>query len=147
MYKKGNEDKNDDSKYKEAAIAVVDVFCDELEDLSRNANEEKKSENNLRRITTVADVNDFKEKHDQEQIIDIEIQRITLDLGKKLDFVKLPKYSSVESKSTSIKSGIDPKYYQSKTANSVVSDEGVKSRVKLNVDKIIHWRYGKNEIT
>ncbi len=71
------------------------------------------------------------EEHEEEQIINIEIPRTKVDLGKEIHFVKLPNFLSIESKP------FEPEYYEDESANADALDEEGKTRIKLKVSSFV----------
>jgi len=71
-----------------------------------------------------------------ETRIDVEVPKITTDLGKELFFVKLPNFLSMECRP------FDPESYQDEIEDEDAMDEEGRQRLKLKVENTIRWRQG-----
>lgn len=69
-----------------------------------------------------------------ETRIDVEIPRITSDLGRDLHFVKLPNFLSVDTRP------FDPETYEDEIDEEETLDEEGRQRLKLKVGNTIRWR-------
>jgi len=74
-----------------------------------------------------------------ETRIDVEIPKISTDLGKGLHFVKLPNFLSVERRP------FDPNSYEDEIDDEETMDEEGRARLKLKVENTIRWRERFNE--
>jgi hypothetical protein len=74
-----------------------------------------------------------------ETRIDVEIPKITTDLGKAIHFVKLPNFLSVETRP------FDPTTYEDEIDDEETLDEEGRARLKLKVENTIRWRERFNE--
>ena len=74
-----------------------------------------------------------------ETRIDVEIPKITTDLGKALHFVKLPNFLSVETRP------FDPTTYEDEIDDEETLDEEGRARLKLKVENTIRWREKFND--
>ena len=70
----------------------------------------------------------------QETRIDVEVPKITTDLGKDLYFVKLPNFLSVECRP------FDAENYEDEIEDEGDMDEEGRQRLKLKVENTIRWR-------
>lgn len=66
----------------------------------------------------------------EEKRIEVEIPRINPDLGRQVQFVKMPNFLSVETRP------FDPKYYEDEIIEDEVMDEEGRTRLKLKVSKL-----------
>lgn len=73
-----------------------------------------------------------------ETRIDVEIPRITSDLGKEIHFVKLPNFLSVDTRP------FDPETYEDEIDEEETLDEEGRQRLKLKVGNTIRWRRSYN---
>lgn len=74
-----------------------------------------------------------------ETRIDVEIPKITSDLGKAIHFVKLPNFLSVEPRP------FDPNVYEDEIDDEETLDEEGRARLKLKVENTIRWRERFND--
>jgi len=74
-----------------------------------------------------------------ETRIDVEIPKITTDLGKGIHFVKLPNFLSVEPRP------FDPSTYEDEIDDEETLDEEGRARLKLKVENTIRWREKFND--
>lgn len=74
-----------------------------------------------------------------ETRIEVEIPRITTDLGKALHYVKLPNFLSVETRP------FDEQTYEDEIDEDEVLDEEGRTRMKLKVENTIRWRTLKDD--
>jgi len=74
-----------------------------------------------------------------ETRIDVDIPKITTDLGKSVHFVKLPNFLSVETRP------FDPNTYEDEIDDEETLDEEGRARLKLKVENTIRWREKFNE--
>ena len=118
----------------------VDVFGEELNDLSDDSDDEKKSENDEDNQMSQPKIEqEEQEEIEPEQLINIEMPRVKTDLGKELHFVKLPNFLSVEPRP------FDPDTYEDDLLEkSETVDEEGQARVRLKVENTIRWRYEKD---
>lgn len=73
-----------------------------------------------------------------ETRIDVEIPKISTDLGKGIHFVKLPNFLSVEPRP------FDPNTYEEDDEEETHDEEG-RARLKLKVENTIRWRERFND--
>lgn len=69
-----------------------------------------------------------------ETRIDVEVPKITTDLGKELHFVKLPNFLSVDCRP------FDVDTYEDEIEDEDSLDEEGRARLKLKVENTIRWR-------
>lgn len=69
-----------------------------------------------------------------ETRIDVEIPKITTDLGRDIHFVKLPNFLSVETRP------FDQETYEDEIDEEETLDEEGRARLKLKVENTIRWR-------
>lgn len=69
-----------------------------------------------------------------ETRIDVEVPKITCDLGRDINFVKLPNFLSVETRP------FDPETYEDEIDEEETLDEEGRARLKLKVENTIRWR-------
>jgi len=69
-----------------------------------------------------------------ETRIDVEIPRISADLGKEQHFIKLPNFLSV------VTHPFDPETYEDEIDEEETMDEEGRQRIKLKVSNTIRWR-------
>ncbi len=69
-----------------------------------------------------------------ETRIDVEVPKITTDLGKEIHFVKLPNFLSVDPRP------FDPETYEDEIEDEDSLDEEGRARLKLKVENTIRWR-------
>jgi len=74
-----------------------------------------------------------------ETRIDVEVPKITTDLGKEIHFVKLPNFLSVESRP------YDPETYEDEIEDEDSLDEEGRARLKLKVENTIRWKQDFDE--
>uniref|UniRef100_A0A3B1JSQ5 RNA polymerase-associated protein LEO1 n=1 Tax=Astyanax mexicanus TaxID=7994 RepID=A0A3B1JSQ5_ASTMX len=73
-----------------------------------------------------------------ETRIEVEIPKVSTDLGSDLYFVKLPNFLSVEPP-------FDPQYYEDEFEDEEMLDEEGRTRLKLKVENTIRWRARRDE--
>ncbi|KAL0269741.1 UNVERIFIED_CONTAM: hypothetical protein PYX00_007376 [Menopon gallinae] len=80
------------------------------------------------------------EDQQMETRIDVEVPKITMNLGKELHFIKLPNFLSVETRP------FDQANYEDEIDEEETLDEEGRARLKLKVENTIRWREvtGKN---
>ena len=69
-----------------------------------------------------------------ETRIDVEVPKITTNLGKELHFVKLPNFLSIECRP------FDPETYEDEIEDEDSLDEEGRARLKLKVENTVRWR-------
>lgn len=69
-----------------------------------------------------------------ETRIDVEIPKISCDLGRDIHFVKLPNFLSVETRP------FDPETYEDEIDEEETLDEEGRARLKLKVENTIRWK-------
>ncbi|XP_056622825.1 RNA polymerase-associated protein LEO1 [Triplophysa dalaica] len=74
-----------------------------------------------------------------ETRIEVEIPKVSTDLGSDLYFVKLPNFLSVEPRP------FDPQYYEDEFEDEEMLDEEGRTRLKLKVENTIRWRTRRDE--
>uniref|UniRef100_A0A3Q2ZFK1 RNA polymerase-associated protein LEO1 n=1 Tax=Kryptolebias marmoratus TaxID=37003 RepID=A0A3Q2ZFK1_KRYMA len=74
-----------------------------------------------------------------ETRIEVEIPKVSTDLGSDLYFVKLPNFLSVEPRP------FDPQYYEDEFEDEEMLDEEGRTRLKLKVENTIRWRAKRDE--
>merc|ERR1712179_255437 len=74
-----------------------------------------------------------------ETRIDVEVPKITTDLGKEIHFAKLPNFLSVESRP------YDPETYEDEIEDEDSLDEEGRARLKLKVENTIRWKQDFDE--
>uniref|UniRef100_A0A671R5F7 RNA polymerase-associated protein LEO1 n=1 Tax=Sinocyclocheilus anshuiensis TaxID=1608454 RepID=A0A671R5F7_9TELE len=74
-----------------------------------------------------------------ETRIEVEIPKVSTDLGSELFFVKLPNFLSVEPRP------FDPQYYEDEFEDEEMLDEEGRTRLKLKVENTIRWRTRRDE--
>ncbi|XP_059420719.1 RNA polymerase-associated protein LEO1-like [Carassius carassius] len=74
-----------------------------------------------------------------ETRIEVEIPKVSTDLGSELYFVKLPNFLSVEPRP------FDPQYYEDEFEDEEMLDEEGRTRLKLKVENTIRWRTRRDE--
>ncbi|XP_067245912.1 RNA polymerase-associated protein LEO1 [Chanodichthys erythropterus] len=74
-----------------------------------------------------------------ETRIEVEIPKVSTDLGSELYFVKLPNFLSVEPRP------FDPQYYEDEFEDEEMLDEEGRTRLKLKVENTIRWRSRRDE--
>uniref|UniRef100_A0A8C9WHB6 RNA polymerase-associated protein LEO1 n=1 Tax=Scleropages formosus TaxID=113540 RepID=A0A8C9WHB6_SCLFO len=74
-----------------------------------------------------------------ETRIEVEIPKVSTDLGSDLYFVKLPNFLSVEPRP------FDPQYYEDEFEDEEMLDEEGRTRLKLKVENTIRWRSRRDE--
>ena len=75
----------------------------------------------------------------QETRIDVEVPKISTNLGNDLHFVKLPNFLSIESRP------FDAKDYEEEIEDDDTLDEEGRDRLKLKIENTIRWRIGYDE--
>ena len=75
----------------------------------------------------------------QETRIDVEVPKISTNLGNDLHFVKLPNFLSIESRP------FDAKDYEEEIEDDDTLDEEGRARLKLKIENTIRWRIGYDE--
>ncbi|KAF4101624.1 RNA polymerase-associated protein LEO1 [Onychostoma macrolepis] len=83
------------------------------------------------------------DQHEEEPVpetrIEVEIPKVSTDLGSELYFVKLPNFLSVEPRP------FDPQYYEDEFEDEEMLDEEGRTRLKLKVENTIRWRSRRDE--
>jgi len=79
------------------------------------------------------------EEEPQETRIEVEIPKISTNLGKQLHFVKLPNFLSVETRP------FDELTYEDEGDEDETMDEEGRARLKLKVENTMRWRFAKDE--
>ncbi|XP_053355784.1 RNA polymerase-associated protein LEO1 [Clarias gariepinus] len=74
-----------------------------------------------------------------ETRIEVEIPKVSTDLGSDLYFVKLPNFLSVEPRP------FDPQYYEDEFEDEEMLDEEGRTRLKLKVENTIRWRSRRDD--
>lgn len=74
-----------------------------------------------------------------ETRIDVEIPRISANLGNSIHFVKLPNFLSIETHP------FDPQWYEDEIDEDEVHDDEGRARLKLKVENTIRWRNRLND--
>lgn len=69
-----------------------------------------------------------------ETRIDVEIPKITTDLGREIHFVKLPNFLSVETRP------FDHETYEDEIDEEETLDEEGRARLKLKVENTLRWK-------
>ena len=72
----------------------------------------------------------------QETRIDVEVPKISTDLGQEVNFIKLPNFLSVDCRP------FDAETYEDDIDDDDVLDEEGRARLKLKVENTIRWRIG-----
>merc|ERR1712025_254262 len=72
----------------------------------------------------------------QETRIDVEVPKISTNLGNEIHFVKLPNFLSVDCRP------FDPETYEDEIEDEDSLDEEGRARLKLKVENTIRWRIG-----
>merc|ERR1719245_585288 len=75
----------------------------------------------------------------QETRIDVEVPKISTDLGQEVNFIKLPNFLSVDCRP------YDPETYEDEIDDDDCLDEEGRERLKLKVENTIRWRIGFDE--
>merc|ERR1739846_188980 len=75
----------------------------------------------------------------QETRIDVEVPKISTDLGQEVNFIKLPNFLSVDCRP------FDPETYEDEIDDDDVLDEEGNARLKLKVENTMRWRIGFDE--
>lgn len=78
-------------------------------------------------------------KPQPETRIEVDVPKINTDLGKELNFVKLPNFLSVETHP------FDPETYEDEVDEEETMDEEGRARLKLRVENTIRWRTEFND--
>lgn len=134
-----DDDDDDEIVSKRAKKNDVDVFGEELDDLSDDSNSNKEEEETENNTQSQIHIEQEEEEVEPEQLINIEIPRVKTDLGKESHFVKLPNFLSVEPRPFDTETYEDDLLEKSET----VDEEG-QARVRLKVENTIRWRYEKD---
>ncbi|XP_060517349.1 another transcription unit protein [Cylas formicarius] len=88
-------------------------------------------------VARVGDDADDKENEPEvipETRIDVEVPKISCDLGRDINFVKLPNFLSVETRP------FDPETYEDEIDEEETLDEEGRARLKLKVENTVRWR-------
>ncbi|XP_023930509.1 RNA polymerase-associated protein LEO1 [Lingula anatina] len=117
-----------------------DIFGEGLDISSDEEDAEKKNEEG-RQEERMEDGGEDEQEPEEipETRIDVEIPKISTNLGKHLHFVKLPNFLSVETRP------FDSNTYEDEIDEDEVLDEEGRSRLKLKVENTIRWRPKKDE--
>jgi RNA polymerase-associated protein LEO1 len=124
------EEENNDDEDEETKKNDIEVFGDELADLSDDEHDDEQAEQQEQA--------EPEEEAEPEQVIDIEMPRVKADLGKEIHFVKLPNFLSVEPKP------FDPETYDDENKTGEPLDDEGNTRVRLKVENTMRWRYEKD---
>ncbi|XP_044266863.1 another transcription unit protein [Tribolium madens] len=114
------EEKEKAESEKEAQVSEEEQHHSEIENEQRQPDEDEDKENEPEQIP--------------ETRIDVEIPKISCDLGRDIHFVKLPNFLSVETRP------FDPETYEDEIDEEETLDEEGRARLKLKVENTIRWR-------
>ncbi|XP_046898117.1 RNA polymerase-associated protein LEO1 isoform X1 [Hypomesus transpacificus] len=135
-----NSDSDSDVGSKTGKKPAADDLFGEADDISSDSDAEKPP--------TPGQPLDIEEGMDGEQAeeepvpetrIEVEIPKVSTDLGSDLYFVKLPNFLSVEPRP------FDPQYYEDEFEDEEMLDEEGRTRLKLKVENTIRWRAKRDE--
>ncbi|KAK9869756.1 hypothetical protein WA026_003488 [Henosepilachna vigintioctopunctata] len=132
-------------------VSAAAIFGDDADDISSEEEKEKQPSDKEDRSPKSDD--DDEQKSDTEQNkeegdvekenepepipetrIDVEIPKISCDLGRDIHFVKLPNFLSVETRP------FDPETYEDEIDEEETLDEEGRARLKLKVENTVRWR-------
>lgn len=139
---KSDEDKDEDNQSKhdeEKDDDNEDKEDDEESKIEAKSEEKENDEHKEGEDEEKKDDEEQKEAEEEPEVIpetvfDVEIPKISADLGKELHFVKLPNFLSVETHP------FDPQWYEDEIDEDEIQDEEGRSRLKLKVENTIRWR-------
>ncbi|XP_013882113.1 RNA polymerase-associated protein LEO1 [Austrofundulus limnaeus] len=133
-------DSDSDAETKKPNTTAADDLFGEADDISSDSDAEKPP--------TPGQPLDGEEGMEGEQAeeepapetrIEVEIPKVSTDLGSDLYFVKLPNFLSVEPRP------FDPQYYEDEFEDEEMLDEEGRTRLKLKVENTIRWRAKRDE--
>ena len=140
-------DSEEEGEKQEASAAALFGDADDIsseEERGREADEnvekEKSDEEDVEKHPYVENdqLMTMDEEKEEEPItetrIDVEIPKISCDLGRDIHFVKLPNFLSVETRP------FDPETYEDEIDEEETLDEEGRARLKLKVENTIRWR-------
>lgn len=132
--------------------AETDLFGD-ADDISSDDEQEKGNKTPVRNFVSSDDENEghinlrnqYDDSDDNEPketaapvpdstVIEVDIPKITTDLGKQVHFVRFPNFLSVEARP------FDPAMYEDEVEDDELLDEEGRARLKLKVENTIRWR-------
>ncbi|XP_057657520.1 another transcription unit protein-like [Diorhabda carinulata] len=122
-----------------------DVRSDREDDIRRSRSDDERRSRSGDEAEQRPTIDDEEDKENEpepipETRIDVEVPKITCDLGKDIHFVKLPNFLSVETRP------FDPETYEDEIDEEETLDEEGRARLKLKVENTIRWReYVDNE--
>ncbi|KAF4524501.1 hypothetical protein B566_EDAN011512 [Ephemera danica] len=109
----------------------------EGEDKRSERGSDAEQEDGAERQPVIEDDGDERPEEEEpppETLIEVEIPKITTDLGRELHFVKLPNFLSVETRP------FDGNTYEDEIDEEETLDEEGRARLKLKVENTIRWR-------
>ncbi|ERL88713.1 hypothetical protein D910_06095 [Dendroctonus ponderosae] len=121
-----------------AIFGDADDISDDSDDERQKAESDKEAKRSRSRSRSRTNLQEIEKEHDPEPIpetrIDVEVPKIGCDLGRDLNFVKLPNFLSVETRP------FDPETYEDEIDEEETLDEEGRARLKLKVENTIRWR-------
>ncbi|KRZ53413.1 RNA polymerase-associated protein LEO1 [Trichinella nativa] len=130
-----SETKNEIKTEENDTIIDTDAIFGYSHDLS--SSDEEENEQKVSSSHPPANQNktgDAEETVEEETVIEIEVPKVDVNLGRQLHFVKLPNFISVEPRE------FDVDTYEDEIDEDEVLDEEGRSRLKLKVENTIRWR-------
>ncbi|CAF99832.1 unnamed protein product, partial [Tetraodon nigroviridis] len=133
-------DSDSDIGTKKAKAAAADDLFGEADDISSDSDAEKPPTPGQPLDTEDGmEGEQAEEEPAPETRIEVEIPKVSTDLGSDLYFVKLPNFLSVEPRP------FDPQYYEDEFEDEEMLDEEGRTRLKLKVENTIRWRAKRDE--
>ncbi|KRY18703.1 RNA polymerase-associated protein LEO1 [Trichinella patagoniensis] len=133
-----SETKNEIKTEENDTIIDTDAIFGYSHDLS--SSDEEENEKNEQKVSSSHPpanqnkIGDAEETVEEETVIEIEVPKVDVNLGRQLHFVKLPNFISVEPRE------FDVDTYEDEIDEDEVLDEEGRSRLKLKVENTIRWR-------
>ncbi|XP_037552905.1 RNA polymerase-associated protein LEO1 [Nematolebias whitei] len=133
-------DSDSDGEMKKPKKTAADDLFGEADDISSDSDAEKP----LTPGQPLDGEDGMEGEHAEEEPapetrIEVEIPKVSTDLGSDLYFVKLPNFLSVEPRP------FDPQYYEDEFEDEEMLDEEGRTRLKLKVENTIRWRAKRDE--
>lgn len=130
-----------------AKATEQDLFGGDVGDISSDDEAQAKLKSDDEKENEIIEKDILQEEEEQEHEepapetrIEVEIPRITTNLGKEIHFIKLPNFLSVDTRP------YDPQWYEDEIDEDEVLDEEGRARLKLKVENTVRWRNRYDEL-
>jgi len=119
-------------------ITQEEVFGEDLSSLSEDEDGVKRPKQERTEVDNDIGEEELpEEKEEEEEVVVVDTPRITCDLGRDIQLVKLPSFMSVEPRP------FHPQYFNEEVRDD--DDEENKARLKLKLENTLRWRWSTNE--